>query len=45
MKLQTIYPFKYNEAIENLRSIGFDLTGYTKYVDERLHNARDSKEV
>lgn len=40
-----IYPFKFYEAIEGLNSIGFNVTGYTKYVDERLHNARDSKEV
>ena len=43
--LQTIYPFKYYETIKNLKRIGFEFVGYTKYVDERLHDARDSKEA
>ena len=43
VNLQMIYPFKFYEAVKGLRRIGFDVTGYTKYVDKRTNNARDSK--
>ena len=39
------YPFKYYERIKSLESIGFDFVRYTKFIDERSVNARNSKEV